>query len=59
MSGPDIKRIFERTDFSKDANVRLFALKLRKMGVDAKLRELGVENGDTVRVLDYEFEFIE
>ena len=59
VSGPDIKRIFERTDFSKDANVRLFALKLRKMGVDAKLRELGVENGDTVRVLDYEFEFIE
>ena len=34
-------------------------LELRDLGVDAELRRLGVESGDTVCVFDYEFEFIE
>jgi GTP-binding protein len=29
------------------------------MGVDEALRERGAENGDTVRLLEFEFEFIE
>ena len=33
------------------------ANKLRKMGIDQKLVELGIEEGDIVRILDYEFEF--
>ena len=33
------------------------ARKLRLLGVDAKLRELGVKNDDTVLILGYEFEF--
>ena len=37
----------------------MFAKKLRDIGVDDRLRELGVQNGDLVRVLDYEFEFID
>jgi len=57
--GPQIKKLFERTDFSIEGNVRLFALKLRTMGVDDALREKGVKNGDTVRVIGYEFEFID
>ena len=35
----------------------MFARKLRLLGVDAKLRELGVKNDDTVLILGYEFEF--
>ena len=27
------------------------------MGVDEKLEELGVEEGDIVRILDFEFEY--
>ena len=34
-----------------------FKKKLRKMGIDQKLVELGIEEGDIVRILDYEFEF--
>ncbi len=59
VEGDEIKRLFERTNFDNDANVRLFAKKLKDLGVDAKLRELGLHNGDLVCVFDYEFEFID
>lgn len=59
VSGPMIERYFELTDFSRDANVKLFAQRLRRLGVDAELRKLGVKHGDTVRILDYEFEFFD
>ena len=55
--GPEIKRLFDATNFDKDESVRMFARKLRLLGVDAKLRELGVKNDDTVLILGYEFEF--
>ena len=32
---------------------------MRELGVDAKLRELGVKDGDIVSILGYEFEFID
>ncbi len=59
VEGPEVKKLFERTNFNNDANVRLFAKKLRDMGVDAELRKLGVGHGDLVCVFDYEFEFID
>ncbi len=55
--GPAIKRIFESTDFNRDESVKMFAKRIRNLGVDQKLRELGVKPGDTVLVLGYEFEF--
>lgn len=59
VSGKVVERYFNMTDFTKDTNVKLFAQRLRKLGVDDKLRELGVQHGDTVRVLDFEFEFFD
>jgi len=57
VEGPVIKRYFEATNFERDDNVKLFASKIRKLGVDDALRKLGVKDGDTVRILGYEFEF--
>lgn len=59
VEGEEVKKIFERTNFNNDASVRMFAKKLRDMGVDAKLRELGLKHGDLVCVFNYEFEFID
>lgn len=59
VSGPMIKKYFDVTDFSRDENVKLFARRLRNLGVDNELRRLGVKHGDTVRILDYEFEFFD
>ena len=36
-----------------------FSRILRSVGVDEALRERGVKNGDTVRIFDFEFEFID
>jgi GTP-binding protein len=59
VTGPAIERLFNKLDVSTDANARLFAKKLRTMGVDEALRKKGVKNGDSVRILNYEFEFID
>jgi len=47
------------TDFSQYESVQRFARILRKMGVEDELRRKGAEYGDSVRIADYEFEFIE
>ena len=47
------------TDFTKDQSVKRFSRQLRSLGIDAKLRDLGVKNGETVKIFDYEFEFID
>jgi len=59
VSGPKIEKLFKMTDFNRDESVRRFARKMRAMGVDDALRERGIEDGDTVRILDFEFEFTE
>ncbi len=59
VTGDVIERMFKMTNFSQHESVRRFAKMLRKYGVDHELREKGVQNGDVVRILDYEFEFID
>lgn len=59
VSGDAIEKLFKMTDFSRDESVRRFARQLRGMGVDDALREKGAKDGDTVKLLDYEFEFID
>lgn len=59
VSGPRIEKILHQTDFTREASVQRFARQLRHLGVDQSLRDLGVEDGDLVRVLDFEFEFKE
>lgn len=59
VSGDAIEKLFKMTDFSRDESVRRFARQLRGMGVDDALRQKGAKDGDIVKLLDYEFEFIE
>lgn len=59
VSGNAIERIFKMTDFNRDAAVRRFARQMRSMGIDDALRERGAKNGDIVRILGGEFEFVE
>ena len=59
VTGPAINRIVHQTNFDQEASLQRFARTLRHLGVDEELRSLGVADGDTVRVLDFEFEFKE
>ena len=59
VKGENIEKLFKMTKFnSNDATLR-FAKKLKNMGIDDELKRLGAINGDTVRILDYEFEYVE
>jgi len=59
LTGDKLKVIFDRTDFTKDEAVKRFARQLRSMGVDDALRKEGAKNKDTIRIFEFEFEFIE
>lgn len=59
VRGEKIEKLLKMTKFNTDDAANRFANKLRKYGVDDKLRELGAEAGDTVRILDFEFEYEE
>ncbi|HFN8229321.1 TPA: GTPase ObgE [Staphylococcus aureus] len=59
VSGNAIERMFKMTDFNSDPAVRRFARQMRSMGIDDALRERGCKNGDIVRILGGEFEFVE
>ena len=57
VKGKEVEKLLMMTRFGTDEAEARFANKLRKMGIDDKLVELGVQEGDLVRILDYEFEF--
>ncbi len=59
LSGGSVERLFKMTDFSREDSIRRFSRQLRGMGVDDALRARGAKDGDTVRLLQFEFEFIE
>ncbi|MDR4889092.1 GTPase ObgE [Fredinandcohnia sp. QZ13] len=59
ITGERIEKLFKMTDFTRDESVKRFARQLRGMGIDDALREKGAKHGDIVKLLDYEFEFIE
>ncbi len=59
VTGEKLEKLFKMTDFSRDESVKRFARQLRAMGVDEALRKRGAEDGDTVRLMEYEFEFVE
>jgi GTP-binding protein len=59
ISGFELERLFKMTNFDREDSIRRFARQMRGMGIDDALRERGAQNGDIVKILDYEFEFID
>jgi GTP-binding protein len=57
VSGERIERLAQMTDFESDEALLRFEQVLAKLGVEKRLRELGVSDGDTVRVAGVEFTY--
>lgn len=57
ISGKEVEKIFKMTKFSSDEAAYKFAKKLRRMGIDDKLEELGIQEGEQVRILDFYFDY--
>ena len=59
ITGDVVEKLLKMTKFNTDEAALRFANKLKKLGVDDKLREMGATDGDNVRILDFEFDYKE
>ena len=57
IKGDKVEKIFKMINFNTEEAISRFAKKLRSMGVDEELEKMGVNEGDIIRILDYEFEY--
>lgn len=57
VTGDRIDRLVKMTNFNAEEGLPRFQRIIDKMGVEDALREMGIKDGDTVRIGDMEFEF--
>lgn len=58
ISGKEVEKLFKMTKFT-DEGAKRFARKIRAMGIDEKLSEMGAKPGDRVQIMDMIFEYQE
>ncbi len=59
VTGDDVFRVFKMAYLASDEGIMRFHRALVSIGVDALLKEKGVKDGDTVRIYDTEFDYID
>ena len=57
VKGEQVEKIFKMINFNTEEAISRFAKKLRSMGVDEELEKMNVQEGDIIKILDYEFEY--
>ena len=57
VKGDAIEKLFRMTNFNTEEAYERFSNKLRRMGVDEELEKMVIKDGDTVRIIDFEFEW--
>lgn len=57
LEGDELHKLLKKTRFNSDEATLRFAKKLKTMGIDDELRKLGAKEGDTVKILNKEFEY--
>ncbi|WP_425060637.1 GTPase Obg [Sporomusa carbonis] len=57
VEGEGIEKLVAMTRFGDDEGVRRFQAIWRRLGIEEELRVRGIQEGDTVRIRDMEFEF--
>ena len=55
--GPFIKKLMDSVNLYNHESLQYFQRTLKNMGVIESLEELGINEGDTVRMYDFEFEY--
>jgi len=57
--GPSVERMFGYTALETEKGFQFFQKYLRESGIEARLKELGIKEGDTVNMYDLQFEYFE
>ena len=59
LEGKQLLKIFNSTNFNDIGSLRYLYKYIEKSGVIEELKEMGLEEGDTIRIEDFEFEYID
>ena len=59
LSGRQLQKIFDSTNFNDMGSLRYLYKYIEKSGAVEKMKEMGLEDGDTVKIDDFEFEYEE
>lgn len=59
LEGKQLLKIFRSTNFTDSGSIRYLYNYIERQGGMTLLRQLGLKEGDTVRIEDFEFEFTE
>ena len=59
LTGKQLRKIFDSTNFNDTGSLRYLYKYIQSKGIIDELEELGLEDGDTIKVFDYEFEYYE
>jgi len=57
VSGPAVERLMGRVNIQDNESMHYFQKQLTNLGIEAKLREMGIKEGDSVKILEWEFEW--
>ena len=59
IKGERIEKIYRMTNISTEEGLMYLTTIMRKMGIEDELRESGIQEGDIVKLVDFEFEYFD
>lgn len=59
ISGEKIEKLLIMSRLDTDEAIMRFSNKLRKLGIEEELKNLGAKDGDPIKIMEYEFEYKE
>lgn len=59
ITGPAVERLMGRVNIGDNESMHYFQKSLRELGIEEQLKTLGIKEGDSVKILDWEFEWYE
>lgn len=59
LQGKQLTKIFNSTNFNDMGSLRYLYKHIEKKGAIKKLKQMGLEEGDTIRIIDFEFEYVD
>ena len=57
VSGPDVDKLMSRVNLADNESMYYFQKMLANLGIEDALKNAGVQDGDTVRFNDWEFDW--
>ena len=57
VSGPAVERLMGRVNIQDNESMHYFQKQLSQLGIEAKLKAMGIKERDSVKILEWEFEW--